>query len=291
MITTDNNNHQVRLNFEEVELLDPDSTGACRTDYMHVTGGVSQVPICPISFLFSSFLHQTLPTLCGSLTGQHIIYSAIPNFPARSFTESLIICIISTSVILPVNQLLQNLNRGTFGQFWVAFLSYQVSGMITINLISGSQSWQGAKTWRHSQGSTNSQIRCFTTHQSDKIWNGNKNRKWRIQILQYECNHPAIAPEGCLQVGKVDLIIWNIYTDLNACAENSVTRKFTHTDVSTCLFYVWLINLWWFSIFWFSSLNEILIAVLHGHLWQCVQFQLEAWGQQVTIKHYTNIKV
>ena len=43
MITTDN--HQVRLNFEEVELLDPDSTGACRTDYMHVTGGVSQVPV------------------------------------------------------------------------------------------------------------------------------------------------------------------------------------------------------------------------------------------------------
>ena len=26
------------------------------------------------------------------------------------------------------------------------------------------------------------------------------NRKWRIKILQYECNHPAIAPEGCLQV-------------------------------------------------------------------------------------------
>ena len=37
--------HQVRLNFEEVEILDPDSTGACRTDYMHVTGGVSQVPV------------------------------------------------------------------------------------------------------------------------------------------------------------------------------------------------------------------------------------------------------
>ena len=40
--------YQVRLNFEEVELLDPDSTGACRTDYMHVTGGVSQVPNYPI---------------------------------------------------------------------------------------------------------------------------------------------------------------------------------------------------------------------------------------------------
>ena len=34
---------QVRLNFEEVELLDPDATGACRTDYMQVTGGVGQV--------------------------------------------------------------------------------------------------------------------------------------------------------------------------------------------------------------------------------------------------------
>ena len=24
-----------------------------------------------------------VPTLCGTLTGQHIIYSAIPSFPAR----------------------------------------------------------------------------------------------------------------------------------------------------------------------------------------------------------------
>ena len=54
MITTDNDNHQVRLNFEEVELLDPDSTGACRTDYMHVTGGVSQVPIWSDQFLIFS---------------------------------------------------------------------------------------------------------------------------------------------------------------------------------------------------------------------------------------------
>ena len=27
---------KVRLNFIELELLDPDDTGACRTDYMHV---------------------------------------------------------------------------------------------------------------------------------------------------------------------------------------------------------------------------------------------------------------
>ena len=49
--------HQVRLDFEEVELLDPDSTGACRTDYMHVTGGVSQV------FLTSSLKSSSWPPL------------------------------------------------------------------------------------------------------------------------------------------------------------------------------------------------------------------------------------
>ena len=36
---------QVRLNFEEVELLDPDSTGNCRTDYMHVSPTSTTVPV------------------------------------------------------------------------------------------------------------------------------------------------------------------------------------------------------------------------------------------------------
>ena len=36
---------QVRLNFEEVELLDPDGTGNCRTDYMHVGATSTTVPV------------------------------------------------------------------------------------------------------------------------------------------------------------------------------------------------------------------------------------------------------
>ena len=32
------------------------------------------------------------------------------------------------------------------------------------------------------------------------------------------------------------------------------------------------------------------IAVLHGHLWQCVEFQLEAGGQQVDIQTILKFK-
>ena len=39
-----------------------------------------------------------------------------------------------------------------------------------------------------------------------------------------------------------------------------------------------------------AVLNEILIAVLHGHLWQCVEFQLEAGGQQVDIQTILKFK-
>jgi len=138
---------QVRLNFEEVELLDPDSTGACRTDYMHVTGGVS----------------QTLPTLCGSLTGQHIIYSAIPNFPAR------------------------------------------------LSIVTGSQD-----------------VAALT-------------RKWRIQILQYECNHPAIAPEGCLQYytgisGNVSSFNWKLEDNrLDTATPATFSNHLANLDYSVCV--------------------------------------------------------
>ena len=37
--------------------------------FLQVTGGVAN--------------SGQVPTLCGTLTGQHIIYSAIPSFPAR----------------------------------------------------------------------------------------------------------------------------------------------------------------------------------------------------------------
>ena len=39
------------------------------TDYMQVTGGVAN--------------SGGVPTICGANSGQHLIYSAIPNFPAR----------------------------------------------------------------------------------------------------------------------------------------------------------------------------------------------------------------
>jgi len=60
---------QVRLDLESFTLVDPDETGNCRTDYMQVTGGVAN--------------SRKMPTLCGTNTGQHLIYTAIPNFPAR----------------------------------------------------------------------------------------------------------------------------------------------------------------------------------------------------------------
>ena len=67
---------------EQLVLADPDISGVCRTDYlqvmmimmmmmmmMQVTGGVAN--------------SGGVPTLCGTNSGQHLIYSAIPNFPAR----------------------------------------------------------------------------------------------------------------------------------------------------------------------------------------------------------------
>jgi hypothetical protein len=54
-----------------------------------------QASACPLLLFFCLFpmvLFQVtggvansgkVPTLCGTLTGQHIIYSAIPSFPAR----------------------------------------------------------------------------------------------------------------------------------------------------------------------------------------------------------------
>jgi len=60
---------QIRLDLEEFVLAEPDISGVCRTDYMQVTGGVAN--------------SGGIPTVCGSNSGQHLIYSAIPNFPAR----------------------------------------------------------------------------------------------------------------------------------------------------------------------------------------------------------------
>jgi len=60
---------QVRLDFEELVLMDPDETGNCRVDYLQLSGGISN--------------SGQMPTICGTNNGQHVIYSAIPSFPAR----------------------------------------------------------------------------------------------------------------------------------------------------------------------------------------------------------------
>lgn len=75
------------MNFESLTLQDPDNNGDCKTEYvqvgqidildffttcafdrLQVTGGVSGA---------------SLPTLCGTLDNQHMIYTPFSNFPAR----------------------------------------------------------------------------------------------------------------------------------------------------------------------------------------------------------------
>ena len=89
-----------------MELVDPDDKGACKEEYVQVTGGVTGT---------------TVPTLCGSLDGQHVIYTPITNFPAR------------LSVVLSTDTA------------------------------------------------------------------SSSSRSWRVKVLQYSCDSPVLAPEGCLQ--------------------------------------------------------------------------------------------
>ena len=93
------------MEFESLSLADPDVDGKCKIEYVQVTGGVTGTSI---------------PTLCGTLTGQHFIYTPITDFPAR------LSVVLDTSVT----------------------------------------------------SSTPS---------------------WRIKVLQYSCDSPVLAPEGCLQ--------------------------------------------------------------------------------------------
>jgi len=60
---------QVRLEIENLQLADPDANGKCVEEYLQVTGGVGN--------------SGKIPVICGTNNGQHIIYTAIPNFPAR----------------------------------------------------------------------------------------------------------------------------------------------------------------------------------------------------------------
>lgn len=86
--------------------MDPDEDGKCKSEYVQLTGGVTGTSI---------------PTLCGTLEGQHVIYTPITNFPAR------------LSVVLDTN-----------------------------TVTSSSTSW-------------------------------------RMKVLQYSCDSPVLAPDGCLQ--------------------------------------------------------------------------------------------
>ena len=97
---------QVRVEFESLSLVEPDEKGLCTTEYVQVTGGVTGTSV---------------PTLCGTLDGQHVIYTPITNFPAR------------LSVVLSTDT--------------------------------------GASS----------------------------SRSWRVKVLQYSCDSPVLAPEGCLQ--------------------------------------------------------------------------------------------
>ena len=96
----------MRVEFESLSLIDPDMDGKCKSEYVQLTGGVTGTSI---------------PTLCGTLDGQHVIYTPITNFPAR------------LSVVLD-----------------------------TDTVTSSSTSW-------------------------------------RMKVLQYSCDSPVLAPEGCLQ--------------------------------------------------------------------------------------------
>jgi len=134
---------QVRLNFEKLQLRDPDETGACKSDYLQVTGGVSG---------------SNIPTLCGNLAGQHVVYSAIPNFPAR------------LSVVVDT----------------------QMAGV---------------------------------------------DREWKIKVLQYECDSPALAPEGCLQYftgisGNVSSFNWGTMDNVNL---DTASSHLANLDYNICV--------------------------------------------------------
>ena len=149
---------QVRLNFEKLQLRDPDATGACKSDYLQVLFMLVNFYITLILKVTGGVSGSNIPTLCGNLAGQHVIYSAIPNFPAR------------LSVVVDT----------------------QMAGV---------------------------------------------NREWQIKILQYECDSPALAPEGCLQYftgisGNVSSFNWNTMDNVNLA---TASNHLANLDYSICL--------------------------------------------------------
>ena len=80
---------------EQLVLADPDISGVCRTDYLQVMMMIMMMMMMIIMMMIMMMMIMMMqvtggvansggvPTLCGTNSGQHLIYSAIPNFPAR----------------------------------------------------------------------------------------------------------------------------------------------------------------------------------------------------------------
>ena len=82
---------------EQLVLADPDISGVCRTDYLQVMMMMMMMMMMMIMMMMIIMMMMMMmmqvtggvansggvPTLCGTNSGQHLIYSAIPNFPAR----------------------------------------------------------------------------------------------------------------------------------------------------------------------------------------------------------------
>nr|CAD7258641.1 unnamed protein product [Timema shepardi] len=64
---------QLRIDFIDFSIAQPDATGACTTDFMTVTGSASTVPtICGDNTGEHSEYLSTVPVICGDNTGEHI---------------------------------------------------------------------------------------------------------------------------------------------------------------------------------------------------------------------------
>lgn len=71
------------MELETLVLNEPDGDGKCQTEFLQVTGGIG---------------NSKIPKLCGTNNGQHLIYSATPNFPA------MVSIVINTGLTTTVNR-------------------------------------------------------------------------------------------------------------------------------------------------------------------------------------------
>lgn len=83
---------QMRLDFISLELSQPDTNGNCATDFLAVTGGVSDVPM-----------------ICGSNSGQHIYYDVDPKGgPVKVTIDRLIISLKTNTWNIKITQIACN---------------------------------------------------------------------------------------------------------------------------------------------------------------------------------------